>query len=287
MPRVKQTFRRSLRISCLICLSGLWMIGCARPGSGPKPATVPELTVAAAADLQVAFTEIARQFEPQENCRVLLTFGSTGQLAQQIEHGLPVDIFAAANISYLEALKAKDLIIADTQQLYARGRIVLVVNKQTGLSVRRLEDLVKSNVKYIAIANPGHAPYGVAARQALERQGLWPQVESKIVLGENVRQALQYVETGNAEAGIVALSIAHAPQIEYTLIDESLHEPLDQALAIVAGTKQEPLARAFIAFLNGPTGRPIMTKYGFVLPGETPPEAAPRQDVTGEPSPAR
>lgn len=268
MIQTQKSFRRGLGVSSLIILVCLLLIGCPRPTSGPATAAPPELTVAAASDLQVAFTEIARQFEQQESCRVVLTFGSTGQLEQQIEHGLPVDIFAAANVTYLESLRAKKMILADSQQIYARGRIVLVFSKKAGVTVRTLDDLLKPDVKHIAIANPGHAPYGVAARQALERAGLWAQLEPKIVLGENVRQALRYVETGNAEAGIVALSIAQGPDIEYILIDESLHEPLDQALAIIAGTKQQELARQFIAFVDGPQGRPIMKKYGFLHPSE-------------------
>ena len=258
----------------VLSVVGAMAVGCSGNSSAKSSANRPELTVAAAADLQNAFGEIARVFESQTGCHIVLTFGSTGQLAHQIEHGLPCDIFAAANVSYLEPLKAKGLIIEDSQQLYARGRIALVVNKQFGLHVTRLEDLLGSEIKHIAIANPGHAPYGVAARQALEHQGLWSRLEPKIVLGENVRQALQYVETGNAEAGIVALSIAQAPGIEYTLVDGSLHEPLDQAIAIVADTKQEPLARQFIAFLNSPAGRPVMKKYGFLLPDELPTEPA-------------
>ena len=286
MRHAKIPFPCVFGISCLICLLSLLTIGCPRPAAGPIAPARPELTVAAAADLQVAFTELARQFEHEEGCRVVLTFGSTGQLAQQIEHGLPVDIFAAANVAYLKPLEQKKLVLADSTQIFARGHIVLVVSKRSGISVRGLNDLLSSDVKHIAIANPAHAPYGVAARQALERQGLWPQVESKIVLGENVHQALQYVETGNAEAGIVALSIAQGAKVEHTLIDESLHEPLDQALAIVAGTNQESLARRFIAFVNGPTGRPVMKKYGFVLPVEVPSEAASAQAVKGEASPA-
>jgi len=287
MMQKKISCRRGLAVSCLTSLVCLPMPGCAWPTSGPVAAARAELTVAAASDLQLAFTEIARQFEQQESCRVVLTFGSTGQLARQIEHGLPVDIFAAANIAYLDPLEAKRMIVPHSRQIYGRGRIVLVSSKKAGSVVRTLDDLLKPDVKHVAIANPGHAPYGVAARHALERTGLWGRLESKIVLGENVRQALQYVETGNAEAGIVALSIAQGSNVEYTLVDESLHEPLDQALAIVAGTKQEGLARQFIAFLTGPAGRPIMQKHGFLLASETSTEATSRQDVTSETPPAR
>ena len=262
--------RRSLKLPLVfvVVLLVAAICGCRSDTSNPPAVPAVELTVAAAADLHAAFTEIGKAFEQQANCRVLLSFGSTGQLAQQIEHGAPFDVFAAANVSYLDGLRAKNLIVADSQQLYARGRIVLVTSKKSGVHATRLADLLGSEIKYIAIANPGHAPYGLAARQALEQSGLWSQLEPKIVLGENVRQARQYVLTGNTEAGIIALSIAQQPDLEFTLIDDSLHEPLDQALAIVADSKQQPLARQFIAFLNGPAGRPTMKKYGFLLPDE-------------------
>lgn len=229
-----------------------------------------ELTVAAAADLQFAFSDIARLFEEQTGHKVTLVFGSTGQLSQQIENGAPYDLFAAANIDYIHQLADKKLVLEDSVALYARGRIVLVVNRQAGISVADLKDLLDPQIKHISIANPEHAPYGVAAKQALEAAGLWEAVEPKLVLGENVRQALQYVQTGDAEAGIVALSVADVPEITWTLIDDALHQPLDQALAIIASSPHAELAGQFARFINSESGRPIMRRYGFILPGETP-----------------
>jgi len=237
-----------------------------------------ELTVAAAADLQFAFSDLAELFEQQTGQKVTLIFGSTGQLSQQIENGAPYDLFAAANIDYIHQLAEKKLVLEDSVALYARGRIVLAANRQTGIKVVELKDLLNPQIRHIAIANPEHAPYGVAAKQALETVGLWEAIEPKLVFGENVRQALQYVQSGDAEAGIVALSVADVPEITWTLIDEANHQPLDQALAIVASSQQAELARQFAAFINGEHGRPIMRRYGFILPGETPilkPSAAP------------
>ena len=228
----------------------------------------PEVTVAAAADLQFAFSDIGALFDEQCGCKVTFIFGSSGNLATQIENGLPVDVFASANIAYVDGLREKGLILDDTQQLYAVGRIVLAVNKDSGVQVETLRDLLKPEVKRVAIANPEHAPYGVAAMQALQSEGIWEDLEPRLVYGENVRQALQYIQTGDAQAGIVALSVAAVPEISYTLIDESLHQPLRQSLAVLRRTGQEQLARDFIAFVNGPLGRPIMKKYGFLLPGE-------------------
>lgn len=228
----------------------------------------PTLTVAAAADLQSAFEEIGALFQKEKGVRVLFSFGSSGNLARQIENGAPVEVFASANQAYVADLQAAGLIIEDTRQLYALGRIVLVSSQRAGLELKRLEDLLRPEVKYVATANPDHAPYGLAARQALETAGIWEAVRPKLVYGENVRQALQFVQTGNAEAGIVALSIAQEPEVTYVLLDDSLHEPLWQEMAVVRGRRQEAGAREFIAFVNGPEGRPIMKKYGFLVPGE-------------------
>ncbi|HSQ39383.1 MAG TPA: molybdate ABC transporter substrate-binding protein [Anaerolineales bacterium] len=228
-----------------------------------------ELTVAAAADLQFAFAEIGTLYEQDTGNKVTFAFGSTGQLAQQIENGAPFDLFAAANVSFVEDLAEKDLVVPETVALYARGRIVLAVNREAGVSATTLEDLLSDKITHIAIANPEHAPYGIAAKEALIAAGVWEQVEGKVVYGENVRQTLQFVQTGDAQAGIVALSIANVPEITWTLIDDSLHNPLDQALAVVTGSPYRREAQEFADFINGEAGRPIMQKYGFVLPGET------------------
>jgi molybdate transport system substrate-binding protein len=239
----------------------------AQASGSPRP---PELTVAAAADLQFAFGEIAARFEAQTGKRVTLVFGSTGQLTQQIENGAPYDLLAAANIAYVRQLAQQGLTRPGSEALYARGRIVLAANRQAGLHLSGLDGLLDPRVQHIAIANPEHAPYGVAAKQALQAAGLWEALQPKLVLAENVRQALQYVQTGDAQAGIIALSVANAPEIEWTLIDDALHQPLDQALAIIAASPNAELAAQFVAFVNGPQGRPIMRRYGFILPGEAP-----------------
>ncbi len=228
-----------------------------------------ELTVAAAADLQFAFTEIGALYEQETGNKVTFSFGSTGQLAQQIENGAPFDLFAAANISFVDDLAKKNLVVSDTVALYARGRIVLAVNRASGINAASLNDLLSEKITHIAIANPEHAPYGVAAKEALQSAGVWEQVENKIVYGENVRQALQFVQTGDAQVGIISLSVANVPEITWSLIDNSLHNPLDQALAVVSSSSHKKEAQSFAIFINGTLGRPIMQKYGFVLPGES------------------
>lgn len=226
------------------------------------------LLVAAASDLQFAFTEIGALFEQERGHKVIFSFGSTGNLTTQIENGAPFDIMAAANEAFIEHLREKDLIIPDTQQLYAQGRIVLAVNRESGLRATTLADLLDPAITRVAIANPEHAPYGRAAMEALQSAGIWAEIQPKVVLGENVRQALQFIQTGDAPAGIVALSIAEAPEISYVPLEANLHQPLNQALAVINRTPREAIARDFIEFVNGPTGRPLMKKYGFLLPGE-------------------
>jgi molybdate transport system substrate-binding protein len=227
----------------------------------------PELVVAAAADLVFALREIAPIFEKEHKVKVTLTFGSTGQLAQQIQHGAPVDVFFAANVAYVDDLRVKEAVLSDSVEPYAQGQIVLATQKgRSGIST--LKDLTRNDVKRVAIANPAHAPYGMAAREALMSAGLWTQVQPKLVYGENIRQALQFLQTSNVDAAIIALSVAQVPKIQFFRIDPSLYKRIIQAAAVTARTRQLDLARAFIRFVNGPQGRPIMKRFGFLLPGE-------------------
>ena len=244
----------------------LLLIACGSPRAASTPAE--PLLVAAASDLQFAFTESGERVEAQTGQKARSTFGSTGNLTTQIENGAPFDILAAANVSFVDRLTGQGLTIPETQQLYAQGRIVLVVNRNAGLQVATLEDLLDPAITRIAIANPAHAPYGQAAREALQSAGVWADVEDRLVLGENVSQTLQFVQTGDAPVGIVALSIADVPEVSGTLIPAELHEPINQALAVISTTTNEEAARAFIEFVNSPTGRDIMKRHGFLLPGE-------------------
>lgn len=236
-----------------------------------QPATI---TVSAAADLTYAFAEIGKEFEAATGNKVVFNFASTGQLSQQIEKGAPADVFAAANISYVDGLEEQGLILPDTRQVYGRGRIVLWTRADSPLQITHIEDLTRPEVERIAIANPDHAPYGQAAKQAMQSAGVWDAVQPKMVFGENVQQALQYAETGNVDAAILPLSLSMDAAARgdaagrYALIPQELHAPIDQALAVVKSTQHEAAARAFAAFVNGPQGRSIMQKYGFVLPGE-------------------
>jgi molybdate transport system substrate-binding protein len=234
--------------------------------SGPRSKPANELTVAAAADLSNAFEEIGREFQSATSIKVIFNFGSSGLLTKQIENGAPIDLFAAANVDYVNQLEQKGLIIPDSKKLYARGRIILWTSKTNQIRIEQLGDLTRPEIKRIAIANPEHAPYGLAARQALERAGLWESVKSKLVYGENVRQTLQYAQTGNVEVAIVALSLSGQGDGYWILVPEELHNPLDQGLAIMKGTKNEAGARAFADFILSERGQAIMKRYGFTKP---------------------
>lgn len=227
----------------------------------------PALTVFAAADLAFALKEIAARFEKATGTKVVLVLGSTGNLAKQIEHGAPADLFFAANESFVDSLVTRGAVIRETRAMYAQGRIVLAVPKGGG-AVPPLRMLREPRFKRIGIANPAHAPYGTAAAEALRAVGIWDDVRARLVYGENIRQTLQFLQAGAVDAAIVALSVAAVPEIEWAAIDPALHRPLDQVAAVVRRSPRPELALGFLQFVNGVEGRPIMKRYGFLLPGE-------------------
>src|ERR1051325_7888691 len=258
-------FRPEARLALLaaLLLTLVWATACKDRQAPITTSPSDEITVAAASDLTPAFEEIGRAFESTYKTKVVFVFGSTGMLTRQIENGAPVDLFAAASMSYIDELDQKGLIISDSKAIYARGRITLWTPSDSTLRLEGINDLVRPEVTRIAIANPDHAPYGLAARQALESAGIWESVKPKLVYGDNIRQTLQYAQTGNVEVAIVALSLSKESHGRWSLIPEELHKPLDQGLGIIKTTKKEQSARAFATFLTGPQGRAIMEKYGF------------------------
>ncbi|MFQ5421006.1 MAG: molybdate ABC transporter substrate-binding protein, partial [Anaerolineae bacterium] len=213
-----------------LCLVGL-LAACAGNSTAVSPANDP-LLVAAASNLQFAFTEMGQQFEAQTGTAVTFTFSSSGNLAAQIENGAPYDLFAAADETFIDRLAAQDLIFPESRQVYAQGQLVLAVNCASGVTAMTLDDLLADNIRQIAIANPEHAPYGRAAQQALQSANLWDALQPKIVYAENVRQALQFVQTGDVPAGLVALAIADVPEVTMTAVPATAHQPLNQTLAI-------------------------------------------------------
>ena len=254
-------FPHPLVVSLLLLGTLVFSLACRNAPSSAKA----ELTVAAASDLTPAFEEIGREFEAREKTKVVFVFGSTGLLTRQIENGAPFDVFAAANVSYIDQLQQKGFIVPDTKRVYARGRITMWTTLPQ-LKIEKIEDLAQPEVHRIAIANPDHAPYGQAAREALESAGIWDAVKPKLVYGDNIRQTLQFAETGNVEVAVVALSLSVQSKGRWVLIPEALHKPLDQGMGVIKSTKNEQSARAFSDFVTSKQGREILKKYGFAFP---------------------
>ena len=228
------------------------------------------IKVAAAADLAFAFKEVGAAFESKTGKKVTFTFGSTGQLAKQISEGAPYDVFAAANVSFADEVVNAGACDGATKALYARGRIV-VWTKQGGVAAATtLNDLTDARFVKIAIANPEHAPYGKAAKQAMERAGIWEAVKPKIVYGENIQQTLQFAQTGNVEAAVAALSLAKVTEDgSFMVVDDALHQPIDQAIVVCKRGGNPAVAKDFATFVNSDEGRAIMKRFGFLLPGES------------------
>jgi len=228
--------------------------------------------VAAASDLQFALTEIAAAFDAETGMKVRLSFGSTGNFARQIREGAPFEMFMAADESFIADLNS-DGFTRNAGDLYALGRVVIMApNGSTLIPDEHLDNLasmlIAGQITRFAIANPNHAPYGMRAREALITKGIWENLQPVIVLGENVSQAAQFALSGNAEGGIIAYSLALAPEIgprgSYALIPGDWHEPLRQRMALLGAAG--PVAEAFYAYLKKPAARAIMERYGFVLP---------------------
>lgn len=262
--------RRKVRIvgnshAVLLLLSLVLGLAC----RGTRAPETAQLTVAAASDLITAFEEIGRDFEARDKIKPVFVFGSTGLLTRQIENGAPFDVFAAANESYIDQLQQKGLTVEGTKTIYGRGRITMWTMAESTLKLEKIEDLANPDVHRVAIANPDHAPYGLAAREALETAGIWQTVQPKLVYGDNIRQTLQFAETGNVEVAIVAVSLSAQNKGRCVLIPETLHKPLFQAMAVIKGTTNENAARSFTDFVTGSMGREILAKYGFSFDSHT------------------
>lgn len=224
------------------------------------------LTIAAASDLSGALREIAAAFEAETGVKAVTSFGSTGMLARQIAEGAPFDVFLSADEGYVKDLNRGGFVLSESIRVYAYGSLAIVVSGALGLDIKDISGLAGASVKKIAIANPGHAPYGRAAVEALKKEGVWEGVKDKIVYGENVRHALQFVQTGDAQAGLVAVSIANVLGVKVYPLDEGTHKPIVQTGAILRGTKNAAAAGRFLNYLAFGKGRAALLKYGFRLP---------------------
>ena len=222
-----------------------------------------EITVAAAANLSDAFTELGQKFTARTGVRVVYSFGATAELAKQIENGAPFDLFAAADTEHVERLNRQGLIADGTAALYARGRLMVWTPLGSRIRLNRIEDLRGAEVERIAIARPDVAPYGRAAVEALGALGLWKDIESKIIYGQNVTQTKQYVATGNADAALLPRSLLSEGEGQSIEVDERLHQPINQSLAIVKASGKQEAASLFSQYILSPEGQSLLQRYGY------------------------
>jgi len=236
-----------------------------------RGASAQDIRVAAAADLQFALDDLTAQYAKQAGKKVGVSYGSSGNFFAQIQNGAPFDFLFSADIDYPRKLEAAGLAEPGTLYEYAIGRIVIWMPRDARVDLSELgwNALLQHGVQKIAIANPEHAPYGRAAVAALRSAGVYEQVRAKLVYGENIAQAAQFVESGNAQAGIIALSLALSPAMREAQrwdIPANMHPSIEQALIILKSAKDKESARAFLAFVKSSAGRKILESYGFTLP---------------------
>jgi molybdate transport system substrate-binding protein len=236
------------------------------------PAHAQEITVAAASDLNYALKDLASRFEKQTGDKITLLFGSSGNLFSQIQSGAPYDLFFSADIAYPQKLASAGLVESSSLRTYAIGRLVLWVPNNSSLDPQKLKMdlLLQPAVQHIAIANPAHAPYGQAAMATLEHFGLKDKVAGKLVFGENISQAAQFVQSGNAQAGLIALSLAVSPAMKdsgrYWELPPDSYPELQQGVALLSASKHKAAAKAFLDYVTSAAGTTVLESYGFRVP---------------------
>jgi molybdate transport system substrate-binding protein len=253
----------NLALRCVAALLALFV-------SLPR-ARAQDVKIAAAADLKFAMDNLVAQFEKQSETKLDVSYGSSGNFLTQIQNGAPFDIFFSADSDYPKKLEAAGLTEPGTLYEYAIGRIVIWTPPGSGLdpAAAGWKTLLDERVKKIAIANPDHAPYGRAAVAALKNARIYAQIKSKLVYGENISQAAQFVQSGNAQAGIIALSLALSPAMKngnLWQIPQSAYPPLLQAAVLLKSSKNKDAARKFLDFVKSPAGQETLERYGFTHP---------------------
>jgi molybdate transport system substrate-binding protein len=237
-----------------------------------------EIRIAAAADLKFAMGELSERFEKQTGTKVNVTYGSSGNFFSQMRNGAPFDLFFSADIEYPKKLEEAGFAEPGTLYEYAVGRIAVWMPGDAKMDVTRQgwKALLDASVEKIAIANPEHAPYGRAAIAALQTAGIYESVKAKLVYGENISQAAQFVQSGNAQAGIVAMSLAVSPAMrdgKRWKIPAEMHPAIEQGAIILKGAKNKETARAFLEFVKSAAGRTTLAQCGFEFPEKTRKEA--------------
>lgn len=226
-----------------------------------------EILVSAAVSLKNAFEEMGGLYKKRTGVRVRFNLAASGLLQKQIETGAPVDVFASAGASQMDALQAQGLILAETRHNFARNALVLIVPAQSKLPVHSFGDLARAEVNRVAIGNPKTVPAGQYAREALENLRLWNKLQPRLVLAENVRQVLDYVVRGEVEAGIVYASDVSASRAQIDVAaraPEPSHNPILYPIAIIRETSKRGIAQRFVDLTLSREGQAILGKYGFL-----------------------
>ncbi len=242
----------------LLLLALLW----ASPGKGAEP----RLLVAAAASTRPALELLARTFERRESCSVVVSYGASGILERQIANGAPFDLFFSADEDRIDRLAGRGMALAGSRTVYAAGRLVLAAARSADPSVKGIADLARSRFRRLALPNPETAPYGAAAREALQKLGIWKAVADRVVFAENVRDALRYAETGDADFAFAALSEARDSGLRLIEVPPGAHRRILQAACVVRASARLELAKRFLAFAAGAEGRKAWDAEGFDAP---------------------
>jgi molybdate transport system substrate-binding protein len=227
-----------------------------------RQAPQPALTVAAAANLTGVLDEIGKGFTRKTGIRVIFSYASTAQLAQQIGNAAPFDVFAAADTDHVDQVVRGGKILPESRAIYARGRLALWVPRA---AVGKIEDLTAPAIRYVAIARPEAAPYGQAAVETLKSLGIWDKVQPKIVYANNINAAKQFAGTGNADAAFTAYSLVLREPGRILVVDEELHRPIDQAVGVVSASPRKEDALRFVSFLTGGDGRAVLERFGYLV----------------------
>ncbi len=263
--------RVSLSILLAACFSVSAIRGLAQDKGGDAKSNNPEIHVAAAADLSSALKEIADNYQQHSGVQVKLSFGASGSLTQQIQNGAPFDLFFSADMDYPRQLIASGDADGTSLYTYAVGKLVLWVPTDSPLDVEHqgMNVLLNASVKKIAIGNPQHAPYGRAAVAALKHAGMYDRVADRLVLGENISQAAQFVESGNAQVGFVALAHVVAPGMrgkgKFWEVPVDVYPPLTQGVVLLAHSQHKKEATAFLEYVKSKDCAELFRKYGFTL----------------------
>jgi molybdate transport system substrate-binding protein len=234
-------------------------------GCGNAAGDAGALLVGAASDLAAAMPELVAAFERESDATVQVTLGSSGLLARQIINGAPIDLFLSADGTWVDHVAEAGLVAPDDRVHYARGYLAIVTAAHRR-AVERIEALAGADIGRVAIANPAHAPYGRAAREALERAGVWAALEPNVVYAENVRQTMQFVASGNVDAVITALSLVDGSGLAWSIVPDTLHAPLLQEAAAIGDRPNHELAVRFLRFLEGDDARATLARYRFGPP---------------------